>query len=272
MKNRDILNDFDLNWTVEKQNLKLPNGKDTQFYGIVRKDTEDVLGIVRDRYNISQNYQILDGLQNIFKDTDFNIDKAGWFNKGSNVYFFVKEALELMIGGQEFTKHVFALSSHDGSCGNKFGFTIENKKENTFFNGGFFSIRHTKSGNMKIANIHKIFNQYFAIKNEVEGKFQIFHNQKCNRSIVKKIVNLLYNPEQIPFDKLSTRRKNKIKLLEYRIKSGMRKYGNTIWGMFQGVLMFTNKDLNKKNKQIEKVLTGNAYIMNKKVYDFLAFN
>lgn len=64
------------NYEVEKQTLHLPSGKATEYFGTVRKDTEEILGVVTKQYGIVQNREIFGTGEALF-------DTLGYGNRWS---------------------------------------------------------------------------------------------------------------------------------------------------------------------------------------------
>lgn len=60
-----------LNFTVEQTPLHLPNGTSTRFWANVRTDTNEVLGVVTDRYEVLQNTDLLNPVEELFRTEGF---------------------------------------------------------------------------------------------------------------------------------------------------------------------------------------------------------
>ena len=110
----DLLESADLNYDIvlrdcfteyEGNKLLVPNRK-----VVLREDTEEVFGIVSDRYQVCQNRDAFNFIESI---PDIELIKAG--NIDSLVYL-IGRLPEVTILGDSIQPHIIFQNSHDGSC------------------------------------------------------------------------------------------------------------------------------------------------------------
>ena len=83
----EVLEICKLNWTVRQENLYLENGKKIPNVKMnIREDNEICLGIVSDRYKPVNNEEAFNFVDNLIKDHEIEVENAGCFNNGENVY------------------------------------------------------------------------------------------------------------------------------------------------------------------------------------------
>lgn len=109
-----------LDWSVEQENVYNKNGDviDNLFIN-VRKDTNDVLGVVRGRYNIIQNTESFNFVDNIIKNAngvECKYETAGSLFNGKRIFMLVRLP-DVNLLGDEVENYLFFSNSHDGSSG-----------------------------------------------------------------------------------------------------------------------------------------------------------
>ena len=115
---KDALDLASMNWEVVSKSLFDENGNAYPNYKAnVRDDTNDLLGIVTDRYRIVQNedaFEFVDGLS----DEGFKFESAGTFRNGRSIWLMGHFEDETILGDDIANNLVF-VNSHDGSSGVK---------------------------------------------------------------------------------------------------------------------------------------------------------
>jgi len=79
----------------------------------VREDTDEVLGIVTQRYKPVQNVEAFSFLANIF-GTEMNFETAGSLMNGRRVWVLMKIPEYVEVGGDAIARYAFISNSHDG--------------------------------------------------------------------------------------------------------------------------------------------------------------
>lgn len=114
----EALNIANLNWEVEMKGLYNEDGElYEKFRANVRETDGKLLGIVTDRYNIVQNYEAFEFVDNLVSE-GFKFDKAGSFRDGKSIWV-MGSLPESQILGDDIANNVVFVNSHDGSSGVK---------------------------------------------------------------------------------------------------------------------------------------------------------
>jgi len=81
-----LLDKYNLRWEVSKQQLLLPSGEDTGFFGIVREDTRKTFATCKEGYVPYQNSELAELLIRISEKTGYDINSGGQFKGGGKVF------------------------------------------------------------------------------------------------------------------------------------------------------------------------------------------
>jgi len=276
---QDLLSKFKLNWQVEKQPLILPNGTDSGFFGIVRTDTNKTFATSKEGYQVFQNSELLELVNEAANNLGLSITKGGSFKEGGLVYLQLQTGSINDIGENhdKINKYVSAMNSHDGSLSLKWGLTnITISCQNSFWSAVKEmknSVRHTASMRVKI---DEIMNQIQKVQKEEKTLFETFFKfaeVPVNQNHIKKAVNIVLNIDLEGGKKsdLTPYQLNRLSDLSYSIKKELEQKGNTIWGLFSGVTNYTTHkmpggDVNRKQSKA----IGNGFKIDNAVYSEFA--
>lgn len=110
----DVIKATDLDWQVEKQPIFLQGEKEiANKFATVRTDNNQVLGIVGNQYEVVQNIEGFEFIDDCLGD-GIEFVKAGTYNKGERVFIAAK-APSVEICGDEVIPYILFTNSHDGS-------------------------------------------------------------------------------------------------------------------------------------------------------------
>ena len=281
LNTKQILEQNGLNWNVVKKPLmyagectaEANNGlHHTPFYGIVREDTGKVFTTVSETYEPTQNYTIIETMQEIAGENDLEIVKAIPLHEGRKIVVQMKKPNNIInIGDQETEQYIYAINGHDGTSSLKFGFM--NKVifcQNQFAwlsNNAFSGYKHTKSIQDKVKQLPSILN-FVEEENKIID-LQMFSNQSANASLINDLVDYLANTDKLP---ISTRKANMVRDLSACIYIETNRISHTKWGVFNGVTKYTTHEKSSPSReygQQESILTGSCGKMNEKAFKFL---
>lgn len=111
---QDVIKATDLDWTVEKQPIFLKGESEVpNRFATVRVDNNQVLGIVGNNYEVVQNIEGFEFIDDCLGD-GIEFVKAGTYNRGERVFITAK-APSVNICGDEVIPHILFTNSHDGS-------------------------------------------------------------------------------------------------------------------------------------------------------------
>ena len=277
----DLLDRYGLRWDVSKQELLLPNGSPTGFYGVVREDNSHVFTTCKDGYVPFQNSELAELLIRISEKTGYGIHSGGSFNGGGKVYLQLNTGNEITGIGKNGTSvkgFVTGINGHDGTTALKWGavnFTICCR--NTFASAGRElqqSAKHTASLHDKVeASVRQvvgiaeqektIFDQFIRLSEVSVTRENI---AKVVREITEVDITLTNSQAK---DKYSTYAINRSGELLDSIATEMRSKGDTLWGLFSGVTHYTSHKLptpKRDNARLESKYTGSALGIDNKAF------
>jgi len=108
-----------VDWEVVSNKIFDESGNEIPGYRAnIRQDTGDTLGIVSDRYQIVQNYEAFDFVNELPLEGDFKFESAGIFRGGKSMWI-MGSLPEVNILGDDISNNVVFVNSHDGSSGVK---------------------------------------------------------------------------------------------------------------------------------------------------------
>jgi phage/plasmid-like protein (TIGR03299 family) len=109
-----------LDWQVHKAPLYAnPDGNliaVPDMFATMRGDTHAVLGVVSDRYNIVQNVEAFDFLDNLLKDGIMKYESAGALRGGRIVWVLARmPSVDIVADGDTLNRYILFTTAHDGS-------------------------------------------------------------------------------------------------------------------------------------------------------------
>lgn len=132
----------DLNWNVISRDLFVTvDGEEIRVDGKkaqLRDDTNDVLGITSNSYQIFQNSDLKDFVQPLVGEGLLEIVNIGYLGKGNKVFIQAEMVGDYTIAGEDHRGMITLMNSHDGSsalvagvtdtrviCGNTFSLAMQ---------------------------------------------------------------------------------------------------------------------------------------------------
>lgn len=260
-----LLTETKLNWRVRTEGIQTESGIILPNIAVIREDTNKVLGVHSDGYNVYQNEQLLELLDRVSGLTGLPIHKGGYFRDGQRVYIQLKSN-DLKLGNDRIEGFITGINSFDGSTSLSFGpSNITISCQNSFFAAYRqmdTKVRHTANMEYKIEEICRRIEgtleeekQLFKhIERLAEVPFDTVLRERMTKALfdIKKDVKL--NDEKL----VSTQTRNKIEVLNLDMERELADKGNTMWGIFSGITRYTTHDLYKGNtdKAMENKMAG----------------
>ena len=242
-----LLEQAGLNWSANKEVLQTQSGIITDSVAIVREDTQKILGVHKNSYEVFQNQQMADMLFQLSDKANLPIHSAGSLNGGAKVFIQLEtEDLNLSYG-DKVKGYLTAVNSFDGSTSLAFGHShLTISCQNTFF-GAYRNlsskIKHTKSMVIKIEDLIKDAEQ---IRIEEKANFETIKklsevqmSDKWVDEVLKGLFNVSLADVKEDADTISTRNKNNIIRFKDALAQETAYKGNTLWGLFSGVTKYT---------------------------------
>jgi len=285
----EMLESFGLFWDVKKVNLKIQDPKDsenmlsTDYFGTQRQDNGHTFACVKEGYQVLQNWELAELIQEAAGDFDLEICKGGTFNGGGKVYLQICTGTLTNIGinNDQVKKYITAINSHDASTSLGLGMTNTTISCSNTFHSAYkqmqSKIRHTQSMQEKLTILRNEFSQIRENEQTLYGQFFKMAERPASNDDVKRIVtqvtgiDMNKTMEQAKLD-YSTVQINKAGQLTSRIAEEMTIKGQTLWGLFNGVTKYTNYDLStpkRENATLESLMIGGGSKINNKVFDLV---
>lgn len=260
-----LLDQTKLNWKVRQEGVVTESGIVLPNIAVIREDTNKVLGVHSDGYNVYQNEQLLELLDRVSGLTGLAIHRGGYFRDGQKVYIQLKSN-DLKLGDDRVEGYITGINSFDGSTSLSFGpSNITISCQNTFFSAYRqldTKVRHTTNMVYKIDEICR------RIEGTLEEEKQLFKNiealsqRSIDERIKERVLRMLFDIKRdvdLNDDKaVATRTKTRIDDYQAALTLEQLTKGNTMWGLFSGVTRYTTHGLYKgdNNKAMENKMTG----------------
>jgi hypothetical protein len=277
----EILDTFNLNWRVKKTRLYLDANTETDFYCIVRQDTNKCFSTCKDSYLPFQNTELAELVYRIADKTGYNIHNGGMFNGGGKVFMQLATG-ETPLNGDTIKKYVTAINSHDGTTSLKWGHTNVTISCTNTFNSAYRdlmnSARHTDNIYFKIEQSLLELGALEKVEKSVLDTFFKFAEQEFKRTDVINIVNRITGVDiEQPRSKLMLEHSgyalNRTDELLEAIAIETSNKGDTHWGLFSGVTKYTTHTMptpKRDNGRIESKYTGSGYRIDNEIYTMLS--
>jgi len=153
------LNDYDTmtdRYPVPKRQAVLKLGKD---------NTNEVIGVVGDKYKIVQNMEVFSALDTLVDSGDARYTAAGEYNNGSNIWMVMELPAGVQVANDPHAAFLLIQSSHDGSCAvrirpiierlfcmNQINHIIKGKHKNAYT----YVMKHTTNSVLSVNDIRNI--------------------------------------------------------------------------------------------------------------------
>lgn len=278
----EMLNKYGLNWSVSKQQLALPSGKLTPFYGIVRDDNQNTFSTCKEGYQPFQNSELAELLIRLSEKTGYSIHSGGSFNGGGKVYLQLESPNKISGLGNNGTTvkgYLTGLNSHDGTNSLKWGetnFTVCCR--NTYMaalKAVKNSARHTQSIHDKVEQAIREINGVVLAEKSLFDTFIKLAEIPVTKDnivrIVKEVTEVDTTLTKFDLEKnYTTYAVNRSNELLQAIATEMNQKGQTLWGLFSGVTKYTSHVLptpKRDNARLESIYTGSAYSINNDAFN-----
>lgn len=259
-----------LDWEVEKRILytsSIPAAQDPgeepeimivpDNFAIVRKDTNQILGVCGDRYTPVQNKVGFTFFDSIVSNKEAIYHTAGSLHGGGRVWLLAKLPGEIRVIGDDITeKYVLIAMSHDGKsaivikttpirvvCANTLGWALQGNPE------GNYSIRHTATAEEKIAKAAKAMGFINTLYDDLAQAYQAMATVKMNGAETRSYLEACYG--------LSKGEENRhlnatLDLIETGRGAELPGVRGTLWGNYQAVVeRVDHKNYRKPDNRLE---------------------
>lgn len=261
----DLLTGTKLNWRVRQESIQTESGILLPNIAVIREDTNKVLGVHSDGYNVYQNEQLLELLDRVSGLTGLAIHKGGFFRDGQKVYIQLKSN-DLKLGSDRIEGFITGINSFDGTTSLSFGpSNITISCQNTFFAAYRqmdTKVRHTANMEYKIDEICRriegtLVEEKQLFKN-IERLSEVSFDQALRERVTRALFDIKKDVRLNDEKEVSANTRNKISVFDMDMDRELADKGNTMWGGFSGITRYTSHDLYKGNsdKAMENKMTG----------------
>jgi phage/plasmid-like protein (TIGR03299 family) len=267
-----------LDYQVEKRPIQTDNGIaiDDNF-ATIRTDTNQVLGIVGNRYHIIQNTQAFDFFDVLVGEGQAIYHSAGALGKGERIWLLTKLPEIMRIGNEDTVeKYLCLTNSFDGSkalqiyftpirvvCQNTLNVSLKNKSSS-------ISIRHTQNYKSKLDEARRILGIVVDYYKQFENLANQLKDVKLNVEETGKYYDNLLNIKGNDED--STRKINvKQELIGLYVNgtgANIPDVKRSLWTAYNSVAEYVDYYKTVKNNQrLESLLFGSGAELKNKAWN-----
>lgn len=258
----------------ETNDIVIPEISVPNYFATVRKDTEQVLGVVGKDYEVVQNadaFNFFDAI--VGHKSGIMYETAGALGNGERIFITAKLPDYIQVGSNDLIeKYLFLTTSHDGSgsitaaftpvrivCANTLHAALGNMANS-------IKIRHTQSAKDRLEQAHKVMGISNGLSNELDSIFNRWAKVRITDREVRKLIEVAMAPskEVLKFvmaeqvDEYSSRFTNMLDNISSYAFSHPTQQGattkgtlfgayNAITGYYQNVKSYDNQESKLKN-------------------------
>jgi len=261
MTSKEAIELANLDYTVDKRQAYMEiNGEYIPVpkkHVTYRTDTNDVFGIVGDRYHIVQNTDAFQFFDAIVGENEAIFETAGCLKKGEVVFITAKLPSYIAVKDDVVDNYLILSSSHDGTRGIQVMFSpirvvCNNTLSAAYGNSKYrVNITHTKSANEQLRKAHEIMGISNLLTQELSDVYNAMASTRItDNNLEKFIVDSL----DLDFDeegKLSTRATNIVSSIReyYEVGPGQEEFTGTVWGAYNAVTGYFQNVRDYKNSE-----------------------
>ena len=264
---------------------------------VVRDDGE-ILGVVGPNYNIIQNVELFDFLDDVIGSGQAVYHTAGSLFNGSRIFITVKLTGDMKVGQDVLDKYLLLVAGHDGKlavhvkftpirvvCNNTASVALGTwmKEDKVVRINSTYSFKHTNSYKQRAAEAREALNLSQYYYKHMEEEFNKMLDQQFSDTNMEQFTEELFPvgiDENGGKKKLTTRLKNnreKIQILFHNGK-GQNNVANTRWAAYNAVTEFIDHHRstlvrtgkNENEVRFDSIFYGSGKNIRQKAYDLLA--
>ncbi len=268
-----------LDWSVRTEPLQTKSGIEIpESKAIIRNDTNKVLSIRGEDYQVFQNEELMELLYRVSNKTGLKVQRGGFFADGQKVFVQLKSD-DLKLGGDTIIGSLTGINSHDGSVSLGFGpSTVTISCMNTFyaaFKQLTTKVRHTKNMSLRVEDV--CVKLEVALKDEKE----LFNNiiklseTSLDKAIQDVVTRQLFKiPKDVALtdqEQISTRTRNQMERFFIDRSIELKDKGENLWGIASSVTRYTTHSLGTVKKEYnadQKMFDKNGQ-KEREIFDYL---
>jgi len=273
-----------LDWTVEKQQLYLPNQDPAHnTFATLRTDNNKILGIVGRTYTPLQNSEAFQFFDSIVGEGKAIYHTAGALLEGKVVWILAKLPGEIKVTNDDITEKYLLLSnSHDASSAVQIKFTpirvlCNNTLTLAFADQQYLSVYHQKDIKTRLNDVPKILNIVNKRYSEIEESFKsLLKIQMTDITLKKYLEDIFPDPKNRKDPKLYeyeiVKAKSNREWAKYFFENGegnkMTRVSGSLWAAFNGVTELIDHKITKQSndRKLNSVWFGDGAVVKGKAY------
>lgn len=202
--------------TYELINSHYPVPKRQAVLKLGKDNTNEVIGVVGDKYKIVQNMEVFSALDTLVDSGDARYTAAGEYNSGANIWMVMELPVGVQVANDPHAAFLLVQSSHDGSCAvrirpiierlfcaNQINRIIKGKHKNAYT----YVMKHTTNSKLSVNDIRNITQLTYDSIQEYEAVAGTLLQRKVDerqvRNIFKSVWALPSEVEESPDHLLS---------------------------------------------------------------------
>ena len=245
----------------------------TETFGMFRSDNNAWLGSVGNQYTPMQNVTLAETIVDLADrfHNDVNDLRGGIFGDGQRV-FYQLSLKDQEIGPDTLKRNITCLNSHNGSSSIGFGSTnTVISCSNTFHKAmkDLSKFRHTESADARLRLAVAEFQRAMDDDEVLMERFKRFTEVRIDDTILERVTSNVFGVDSLnsKYEDVSTRKKNQISSFTNGLKKEIDSKGATLWGLFNGVTYYTNRENTKDRDQ--HLMYGSGYKKNLKAFNII---
>lgn len=259
-----------LDYPVRKEQLyrHLPKDGPEPFepidaWATVNGDTNQVLGIVGEQYEVLQNREAFDFFDILLKESGGKLQTAGAIGRGEKVWMLAKlPEVFYPLAGDSVEQYILGTTSHDGSLKTEVRFTgIRTVCENTLNMAlkearSVVSIRHTANMRQKLdmaAMVLLHYKQFFSVAADHYG--QLAQVRIDDAWLEAYLEAMLGDPTKVADGRARTLMENRTQLVRNRLTTGrgvdLDGVAGTAWWALNAMVEYADYDMKARGQALD---------------------
>lgn len=275
-----------LNWTVEKQQLYLPNNEPAlNTFATVRTDNHKVLGVVGNSYTPLQNSEAFQFFDSIVGEGKAIYHTAGALLEGRTVWILAKLPGEIKVTNEDITEKYLLLSnSHDGTSAVQIKFTpirvvCNNTLTMAFADQQYLSVYHQRDIKTRLNEVPKLLNIITKRYAEIDVSLkELAKFQMTDVTLEKYLLNVFPDPINRKDEKLFEYQLEKAKtnrswskyFFENGVGNNLPGVKGSLWAAYNGVTELVDHKVTKQSqdRKLNTIWLGDGAVVKSKAYKF----
>lgn len=253
-----------LTWEVEEKKIHFDNVIVPNRKALVRNDNQQLLSILSNEYKLFNNNDLKGLCREIEKNADYRLNKFVELQGGKKVLAFLRHdriqkinrvpVQEFLVIGNSFdgTSSLFVgYNSHMLRCKNQFTDSIR-----------IMQSKHLKGQMQQNVDLKYLLSHFYKQRAKTLNRFSEMERVEISANEISRLVRLIIGGKEMDLPS------NGETKLRSSIKKELAYFGNTAWGLFNGITHYTSNVINNGNNAFGNV-SGESQRINKIAMDYL---